>query len=260
MKPFHLAGEHHAEATCVAFHPDGLWLATGGMDDRVVIWDSATGRPIRSFRGFGGMALSLAFLPDGQLAVGGKGPVHLLDIASGEEKGKRMAPEGFLYGLAADADRLIAGGQDGRVRCWSHHSDSILWERQVGIGTVRGLCITPDGSVVVVGESSSFHLLDRGGERVAKIAAHRDPISALTLNHAGTWLATASEDGAVAVWNAVTLRRLALHHLDEPVVGMAFSPLHPLLAAACKEGSLRVLDWRTGQLKRTEMEHSERLT
>lgn len=260
MKPFHLAGAHHAEATCVAFHPNGQWLATGGMDDRVVVWDAATGHGKRSFRGFGGMALSLAFLPDGNLAVGGKGPVHLLDVESGEEKGKLLAPEGFLYGLGADQGRLISGGQDGRVRCWGHHSDAVLWQRQAGIGTIRGLSILADGSTVVVGESPDFQVLDRGGEPVARVPAHRNPISALARNPAGTWMATASENGGLALWSTTTRRRLASHYLDEPVIAMAFSPTHPYLAAACKEGALRVLDWRTGQLKRTEMEDCDHLT
>lgn len=261
MRPFNLAGEHHAEAACLAFHPEGRLLATGGLDDRVVLWDVATGRRRRVFRGFGGMALSLSFLPGGrELAVGGKGPIHLLDVEQGEEKGRLMAPEGFLYGLASDGGRLMAGGQDGKVRCWGHNSDGLLWERTLGIGTVHGLCTLPDGRAVVIGESSRLVVLDRLGNPMAEMEAHRDTVSSLAVNAAGTWFATGADDGTVSIWNATSLRRIATEFLDDPAVGMSFSPRHPLLAVTCREGALRLYDWRGGHMVRSEMDESERLS
>lgn len=42
---------HAVGVKAVAFHPDGKLAATGGDDDSVILWDIATGRQLRSFRG-----------------------------------------------------------------------------------------------------------------------------------------------------------------------------------------------------------------
>ena len=41
-----------AQVTCVAFSPDGRLVAAGGLDDRVVLYEAATGGHIRTFNCF----------------------------------------------------------------------------------------------------------------------------------------------------------------------------------------------------------------
>src|SRR5262249_2704325 len=57
---------HKGEVRCVAFHPDGSLIATGGVDGTVRLWDTADGVPRRVFqRPSGNRALCVAFSPDG---------------------------------------------------------------------------------------------------------------------------------------------------------------------------------------------------
>ena len=67
----------------MAFSPDGRRLASASWRE-VIVWDAATGRPIKTINGFLGTIWSVAFSPDGQrLATGGgykgKGEIKVWD-------------------------------------------------------------------------------------------------------------------------------------------------------------------------------------
>src|SRR5262249_6401895 len=68
------------------FHPDGRWLASGGEDGTLILWDPGTGRIVRTLRGNIGGVNGLAFSPDGRWlaassGIQGRGEVLLWDLA-----------------------------------------------------------------------------------------------------------------------------------------------------------------------------------
>ncbi len=72
---FYLPSHHYYEGIvmALAFSPDGRFLAVGGMDSRVYLWDLRAGKLLRTLTFSMAPVEALAFSPDGQwLAVGNR--------------------------------------------------------------------------------------------------------------------------------------------------------------------------------------------
>ncbi len=58
---------HNAPVHSVAFYPDGRWLASGSELGAIILWDSATFKPIVRLRSGAGQIRGLRFSGDGAL-------------------------------------------------------------------------------------------------------------------------------------------------------------------------------------------------
>lgn len=58
--------KNHTHPSCLAFSPDGMSLAQGGLDSMVHVWDVRTGRELATFNGHSAGVGSVAFSPDGK--------------------------------------------------------------------------------------------------------------------------------------------------------------------------------------------------
>src|SRR5262249_61638466 len=67
---------HTKSATAVAFSPDNRWLASGGKDNVIKIWDLTNGNILRTLYGHSSNINALAVSDDGQLLASGSGDVR----------------------------------------------------------------------------------------------------------------------------------------------------------------------------------------
>jgi hypothetical protein len=112
--------------------PDGKWLATGGYDRQVILWDLQTGEQRHALRGHNGAVFTLAFSPDSKVLASGSADetIKLWRIGDGARLDTLSQSQGAVRSLefSADGSLLVAGSADRCFRVWqvvSHDEPAI---------------------------------------------------------------------------------------------------------------------------------------
>ncbi|MDH3250943.1 MAG: WD40 repeat domain-containing protein, partial [Acidimicrobiia bacterium] len=214
----------HRGGTCrVDFSPDDTLLATASQDGTAKLWDLATGRELRSLTGHAGPVCGMAFSPDGaRLATAGEdGTARVWNVATGDELLVISGHSTGIGDVAFDSTgRLMAtAGGDGVTKLWD---------------------VSPSGS---------RELLSVGTDEPATFSAYSTD---------GAKLATGTEQGDVAVWDAATGERIAVlgGHTNR-IFGGGFSPDGTLLVTSGEDQTARVWDVSSGTELFAITEHTD---
>ncbi|MDJ0846013.1 AAA-like domain-containing protein [Crocosphaera sp.] len=81
-----------------------------------------------------------------------------------------------------------------------------------------------------------------------KLIGHQDAVNSVTLSRDGRWIATASNDGTVRLWNQQGQQKALLTGHESNIYGVAFSPDSQTLATAGQDNTARVWNLEGKQL------------
>jgi hypothetical protein len=153
--PTHFEGAHSDLVYAVRWSPDGRLLATGGYDAKIVLWDAATGKQLRTLSGHNGAIFSLAFSPDGNLLASASADqtIKIWRVRDGERLDTLKEPSGeqFSVGFTPDGNQVVAAGADRRIRVWKLKSrdktelNPLLESRYAHEAAITAISIFPSG-------------------------------------------------------------------------------------------------------------------
>jgi WD40 repeat protein/serine/threonine protein kinase len=254
----------------LSFSPDGELLASAGGDGKVKVWNSNTGKVVRTLeKAHTGFVSCVAFHPDGKhlhLAtvgvdrqvrqVKGVKEVRVWDLTTGDQvfhaPCDSVHVSGTAYAAAFSPDgRQLVAGSAGDVKVWDWRNEKLL-HTFAGNGKHRiSVAFSRDGRLASATWGGSIKLWDAKatGEALPTIhEASPHPVGALAFSPDGGRLATASFQRRVEVWDTTTGGRVyTLPHKGGLVLGVAFSPDGLLLASAGEDKIVRVFDAKTGR-------------
>jgi WD40 repeat protein len=193
------------EFNLVVYSPDGLVLASGHQDGRVLLWDAETGDRIVTLNPASDRlpsVIDLAFSPDGSL--------------------------------------LVSASADGTAKVWDLPTERVI-RRFTHADAVNAVAFSPDGSLVATGsEDGTAKIWQLDGERVTVLAGHQGAVMSVRFSPDGTRVVTSSQDKTIRLWNVETGREvLILRGPTAPATDIAFSPDGVHLASASFDETIR---------------------
>jgi WD40 repeat protein len=261
--------DHKDLVEAVAYSPDGKFLlSAGGMtweqgklldgsDFAIRLRDAASGEVVRRLAGHARGVKSVAFSPDGKLAVSGgwDQSVRLWDLDTGKELRRLDGHTSGVFSVAFSPDGkqvLSCGGRaDVRAGQWVSVADARslrLWDVATGkevpfAGIVpaghaaQSAAFSPDGQRILAGlADGTVRLWDRAtGQQLRCMHGHRFGINAIAISPDGQYALSGGGDDAelgclgasVCVWDLRTGRKVCRFrgHHDHPIIlTVAFSP------------------------------------
>ena len=241
---------HDGQVEGAVIAPDGSWLATGGSDGTVRIWDPATGQQQAVFRGHRGRVYTVAAAPDGSwLAAGGAGDNRVLiwDVATGAVRATLASREVKAIAVAPDGSWLAVGNLDHRVRIFDITTGKQRRKLGGGSGWTTAVVIARDGSwLATSGYDHTVRIWDAAaGTLRATFGTGTGWVTAMALAPDGSWLAGGCSDGTVRIWDTTTgtERLVLMWHSAGLVTALAVAPDGSWVVGGASNGTLRI--WET---------------
>jgi WD40 repeat protein len=260
---------HTEIVSSVAFSPDGKQILTGSFDRTLKLWESATGKEIKTFDGPAGhhdLVLSVAFSPDSRILASGSADktAKLWDTGKVAAKAavKNLAHANLVDAVAFNpaGTQLATGSHDGTVRIWDVAKGQQV--RQITAHTLPMMtqvyCVawSPDGKQLVSGSlDHSLRLWDTAsGTLIREFRGYKQnpPPAALGASTAGLLSSLRGQGPSLA---AAALIRARMDEGTEKghregVFTAAFSPDGKLLASGGSDRSIKLWNVANGTVVR----------
>jgi WD40 repeat protein len=256
--------EHNDPIFAVALSSDGRSLAMGAGTGIIELWDTTTRKRLHTLRGHGERVYGLSFSRNGDRLASASvdRTVRLWDLPARQEVLQLRGHTDGCQDLAFSPDgwRLASASWDGTIRFWD--ATPLTGNEGQEVHTfehTRPVCsvaISCDGTRIASGDQGGMMIVrDAATGRVTQQHSEiTDVVFSVAFSPDGRRVAAVGQDGVaptpwvLRVWDAQTGQSVP-PLLREPVEmrSPAYSPDGRLLALGLQDGTVKLVDAKTGQ-------------
>lgn len=244
-----LLNGHSKGTRCVAFSPNGKYIASGGMEGTIKIWNYDTGKELLTLAGHGGLVDNVTFSPDSQRLVSGAWDnlVKVWDLATGHDLFTLSGHTRSIFSVtfSRDGRRIASGSNDNTVKLWDAKTGKELLTLRGHTQGVTNAVFSPDGQrlfsasmdqTVKVWEANN-------GQEVLSLKDHKGPVHSLAIRSDGKRLFSGGEDELVKARDAdrvLDVFTLRGHTLG--ITSVAFSRDGKRIVSGSNDQTVRIWD------------------
>jgi DNA-binding beta-propeller fold protein YncE len=249
---------HGRDAHAVACSADGKLIASGGEDEKTIVWDVAAGGTQVGSAGAGGAVQAVAISPQGNRIAAGERyhKVKLLD-GTGKELKILEGHEAAILGVgfSADGKVLFTFSLDGGLRQWDANTGAPQGVLPGQRDSYTSAAFSPDGKWFLGGTSGGnlylFNLTTKKPERKMQAGSQ---VRAVAVSPDGGLIAISLGNESVRLLNRADGQEKAkIEKVDAN--GLAFAKDGKHLAAAGHDNNVKVIDVATAQVVSTMKGH-----
>ena len=238
----------------VAFSPDGTLLASGGDDNRVRLWNTATAKEWRTSAGM--PRVMWIYICPRTARHWHPGEVIAKSVSGTLATGRairqigEMKTDDSCAALSPDGAILASGGGDEPVNLSETNTGKVV--RKCGAELIKATFVvfSPDGKTLASGSAdNAIHLWETAtGREIRRLMGHQGKVRTGTFCRDGASLITAGEDKSLRAWDVASgkeFRKLMGHGGGATVFQIVFSRDGKLLASVGDDGLICLWDAHT---------------
>lgn len=214
--------------------PDGNWLLAGGLyfadanNNFVELYDlrNSESKP-KIISGFKQAVANITFTPDGKnfyardnagFSIKFSDLQTVKEVISSKEKITDIS-------LSPDGKKIAGVGDAGNLYVWDTQNNYQVASYKMPDTRLTAVAFSPDGTQLIVGNERGRIWITINGIVNRELTGHTSAIEEIKYNHSGNFMATASKDYSIRLWNIRQLNQApTLLSEHDWVWSVAFSP------------------------------------
>jgi len=260
-----------------AFSPRTHRVWSDGKDNTLTLWDATTGTAIRTFAGHGKSIRSVAISEDGLKGISAsfRGTLRIWDLP------EPPPPRGQIQQFTDEEPvNCVAFSPGGFLAVTGHQQGATLWDLDAGrrrfdyeLKTrISAAVFSPTGDRILYAtgqansknnylgvrhaSSSYLEMLRYQDREFGRFRGHSEAITGARYTPDGRRVVSASTDGTVRVWDALSEVEIAKTELEIPVNSIAVSPDGQRILIGANDETVRLWDSSRNEVVRQFQGHS----
>ncbi len=237
-----IRGGHLYDVNIVTFSPDGRYLASGGSDNTIKIWQISDGKLFRTIVHRAPLIHSIAFSPCGSYLASAGGSsdsanhaIKLWRVSDGALVRTIANFSGAITSIAfsPDGNYLASGHFGGLIHLWHIEDGTLVLTLEASLSHIYFVAYSPDGRYLASADADgTVKIWQMPNGQLAHAFFHGSEVYSIAFSRSGTYLASGGLNGIIMLWNVPErslLRTLCGHSMK--VCSVAFSPDDEYLAS-----------------------------